>query len=490
MNFMKLNIQLFAVTKSISCDQIGDYDINNNRTVERITFTVTKTTGNTWWGDPKTVTFIVDGNTYYSSITLNYSAKTASCYVDVPITHNPDGSKYLEYSASVVTGTSAGTVSASGGKWLTQIPRQANITGANDFTDEENPYMTFANSGGLPMNARLEFADTNIARNDIPNTGNYTFILTDNERNLLRGKCTTNSLVVKYVIATKINGVETFYSTVDKMMTIVNGSPIFTDFTYKDKSSNISQITGNNQILIANKSILEVTISSEQKMVAQKQAIPSRYTFEIDGKNLSANYSNDTITVEVGSLVNDGIRRLNVRAFDSRNNPTLVYKDITVIPYSSPNIYITAERLNNFEKQTTISCKGTYSKVLISNENKNTISSIKYHIREENGEWSEWNNMTFTVDEEKAEYQCSDVYVNLDNTKSFEIEIQVSDILDTYAGSQTVDIGKPLFFISDNLQCIGVNCIPLDDAAPGTIWFEGSDGIIKQVLDYEIVDEW
>ena len=165
----------------------------------------------------------------------------------------------------------------------------------------------------------------------------------------------------------------------------------------------------------------------------------------IDGKNEVIDYANDNVTSLIGSISASGTRRLEVRAFDSRNNSTLVYKDITVIPYVNPNIYIDATRLNNFEEETTIKVKGTYSKVPIDGIDKNTILDVKYRIRETGSEWGDLTSMTFTIDNEKGEYACKDVYVNLDNTKSFEIEIQVTDAFDTYTSKKSVDIGKPLF---------------------------------------------
>lgn len=122
-----LNIQRFAASGSISCSQVG-ISIPNNTTTERITFTVARTSGVTHWDDPKTVTFTVNGGTYKSSLALPSSKTSASCYVDVVVPHNSDGTKSISFSASIATGTGAGTVSASGSKTLTTIPRYANIT--------------------------------------------------------------------------------------------------------------------------------------------------------------------------------------------------------------------------------------------------------------------------------------------------------------------------------------------------------------------------
>lgn len=122
MERMKLNIQLFGASGSISCTQQGSYNVANNTTVERITFTVTRTSGTTYW-QSGTANFIINGQSYTASLALPSSQTSASCYVDVTVTHDADGSKYLTYSASINTNTSAGTISASSGKWLTTIPR-------------------------------------------------------------------------------------------------------------------------------------------------------------------------------------------------------------------------------------------------------------------------------------------------------------------------------------------------------------------------------
>ena len=109
--------------------------------------------------------------------------------------------------------------SASGNLWAPDIPRQANVTGYNDFNDEQNPTITYNNPGGFRINARLEFGGTNIRRDNIPNTGSYTFNLTDDERKLLRQKCTGDSMTVRGVIATCIGGTtENYWSYWDRTL--------------------------------------------------------------------------------------------------------------------------------------------------------------------------------------------------------------------------------------------------------------------------------
>ena len=125
-----------------------------------------------------------------------YYAKGSHTLITKDFTWNHDSSgnfsSYIGASLSTtfVSGSTGGVIT------LPSIPRQANVTSATDFTDEQNPTITFNNPGGFRINARLEFAGTNIKRDNIPNTGSYTFNLTDEERNLLRSKCTSNSMGV------------------------------------------------------------------------------------------------------------------------------------------------------------------------------------------------------------------------------------------------------------------------------------------------------
>lgn len=412
---------------------------------------------------------VIDGEqVYYSADRIQLWNGTTVASGTKRIYHNSDGGRSFSAWAEAGIYTVAVNVSGSGSWSLPTIPRQANVTGANDFNDDGNPYMTFNNTGGLPINARLEFAGTKIQRNDIPNTGNYTFNLSNSERDLLRNKCTSNSMVVRYVIGTKINGNETYWSWVDKTMTIVNANPTFSNFSYKDTNTKVVAVTGNNQVLVKGLSSLQAVISSANKMVAKKQATAKNYISTIDTANISSNYTTDDLTINIGAIKSIGTQRLGIRAYDSRNNSTLAYKDITVYDYDKPVINASVTRLNNFENQTTLKVAGTYSKLVINNVSKNIVKTLQYRHRETNGTWSSWKTLTSTINDGK--FTCNDVILSLDNTKSFDFEIQAIDNLETTTLSLTLDIGQAIFFISSNKKACYING--------------------QEILTYDVVDTW
>lgn len=244
--------------------------------------------------------------------------------------------------------------------------------------------------------------------------------------------------------------------------------PSFSSFDVKDNNSSIVAVTGNNQVFVKGKSTLYVMIPSANKMTTQKSATPSSYSLSCDTLNKSANYSTNDVNVSMGSISNSGTLRVNVRAYDSRSNSALAYKDITVYDYTKPTINLSAKRLNDFENQTTLSISGTYTRLTINNTDKNTIINVKYRYREVDGTWSGWTNVNTTVISGK--FTCSDVILSLDNTKSFEFEIQATDKLDSNASTTSIDVGQAIFLISSNKKACYING--------------------QEILMYDVVDTW
>lgn len=139
MKRLELNIQLFAATATITNARNGDYSIENNNEVQRLTFTVKRTSGTTYWQDNKTLTFRLtyandDGTTTTLTQTTQFNfpsgsvGATKSTYVDFTVPHKTDGTQNITYEASIATGTSVGTLHPTGSATLETIPRASSIT--------------------------------------------------------------------------------------------------------------------------------------------------------------------------------------------------------------------------------------------------------------------------------------------------------------------------------------------------------------------------
>lgn len=225
-----------------------------------------------------------------------------------------------------------------------------------------------------------------------------------------------------------------------------NEVPTFNNFTYRDSNSTVTTITGNNQVMVKGLSTPEITISSANKMVANNSASGKNYSITIGNLSDSVNYSDNDVVKQLGIINVTGTQRLSVTAFDSRGLNTVVNKNVTVYDYSKPVINASVTRLNNFENETTLRIEGTYNKLTIDDINKNSITSVEYRYKESGGDWGNWQTVTATVND--GSYTCSDILLNLDNTKSFDFEVRTIDSLQQVTtNSYILDVGKAAFFI-------------------------------------------
>lgn len=216
----------------------------------------------------------VNGTYYSGTNTIGISGKSTKTLASgsTVISHNVDGTKTFtfsfkqQFSGLVFAGVAISDKSGSGLGTLPDIPRQATITSAPNFNDEENPTITYSNPAGnavSTLQACISFtgANADIAYRDISKTGkSYTFNLSSAERDVLRYATTTsNSRKITFFIKTVI-GSNTFYSTLDRTLTIVNATPTITP-TVNDANANTIALTGDSNKLIRYYSIGSYSIA-------------------------------------------------------------------------------------------------------------------------------------------------------------------------------------------------------------------------------------
>lgn len=134
MELMKLNIQLFAVSATLTASQ-GTQSITDNTTKVTLTWTLKRTSGTTNWNTPyyRDLTLTCDGQTYSENITFPTSISSKTITHTFTIKHNTDGSKKINYSSLLGDGntSSFSDVSNSGSMSLSTIPRASSVTATN-----------------------------------------------------------------------------------------------------------------------------------------------------------------------------------------------------------------------------------------------------------------------------------------------------------------------------------------------------------------------
>ena len=403
---------------------------------------------------------------------------------DITVGHNNDGSypgRYVGISAQSwhMSGSSGGNIYAG------NITRQAYVTGATDFNDEGNPRITFTNPAGFRINARLEFAGTVIRRDNIANTGSYTFDLTSAERDLLRSKCpNSNTLTVREVIATCISGTtEAFWSWQDKTMTIVNANPTFSNFEFEDVNPTTLALTGNNQNIIQGYSSVKATIPVEYIAIANKSASMSKYSFTCSDVQRDITYSSDSSTNNTIENVKSGV--FNVYAIDSRNNSTLVTKNanqtISYNPLVKGNISIA--RQNGVAEETTLTINGTIDLVDFG-QVINSIQESKYRYKTtDSSTWSNYKNITVSVDN-NGNYSFNDLIQGdtsdgFDIGNSYNVEVFIADELSTVVFTANLGSGIPNIALhKDGVGIMG----KYDTTEGGALQIEGKRVFVEETI--------
>lgn len=413
---------------------------------------------------------VIDGSTVYSSSTrINLYSGTTVASGTLDISHNSDGSK--SFSASAEAGIYYIAVNCSGsGSWsLTSIPRQANLTSAPNFNDEGNPTINYSNPAGnavSSLQACISWTGAaDIAYRDISKTGSsYTFNFTDAERTALRNSCTTvNSRTVTFYVRTIIGG-NTFYSTIQKTLSIVNANPKFTssNLSYKDSNNTTTAVTGNNQYLVQNLSKLLVTISAATGL---KGASISKYVATINGVSKTITSPGN---IDYG-VINSGTNlTLSVKVTDSRGNTTTATKTVTFLSWVLPTALISLKRKNNYENETYLKVDGSYSSV----NSKNSLT-IQYQYKKT----TETSYSSLTTISDNVQ-----VTMSKDKESAWDFKIILKDKFGTTTYNVVLPKGRFILFVDTKKLSVGINCFP-----SGTETLE-VNGV--QMLEYDEIASW
>lgn len=219
------------------------------------------TTSGTWSGG---ITINGTRKSGSKSISITYNSNTVAITVTVRVYHNADGKKNITISADgAISGTGLTSTTCKATVPLDPIPRQAVILSAPDFSDEDNPTITYSNPAGtavagLQACISLTGSADDIAYRDIDMSGNtYTFELSDEERDLLRNATLEGSVsrTVKFYIRTII-GTTKYYSNLSKTFTVIDCMPVISP-TVKDTGYRSTILTDNPDKIIKGYNTIE-----------------------------------------------------------------------------------------------------------------------------------------------------------------------------------------------------------------------------------------
>lgn len=347
------------------------------------------------------------------------------------VSHNTDGTKTLTISATgYINNTSLDETILSGSITLDKINRNASLLTAPNFTDEQNPTITYSNPAGnavSSLQACISFdGDIDIPYRDVSKTGSsYTFNLTNAERTILRNGTSGNSRSVRFYLKMVLGG-ETFYYSLTRTLTIVNANPVINP-TAIDVDTQTKALTGNENTIIKYYSDIQYTTNA----TAQKGASLKSYKVVCGG--LSS-------TVATGTLNNVESGSITFTATDSRGNSTSKTLTKTFVNY----VKITCNM-----GQDTPTTSGVLNFTVSGNYFNGSFGAIannltvEYRYKASGGTYSSWTVMPKTIDGNK--YFANVEITGLDYQTTYVFQARATDKLTTATTAEKELKSTPVF---------------------------------------------
>lgn len=389
---------------------------------------------------PKQWSVVVNGVEYsgtnYIGIENNSTKVLASG--QTVITHNTDGTKTFSYSftqelAITFSGTRVESKSGSGTGELDPIPRGATLSSAPNFTDEDNPTITYSNPAGAEvtsLQACISFTGVNddIEYRDISPTGtNYTFELTDDERSVLRrNTVTSNTRTVYFYVRSVVDGSE-FTSRLAKTLTIANCTPTMSP-TVVDSNPMTLDLTGDPSIVVRYFSNVSYAINAETYKGATivNQSVTVGGLTMKDESGIISNIEHDTFIFSVT---------------DSRGNTVSSTIQLTLVEYIRLTTDISVSNPTG-EGDAVLSVSGNYFNGDFGDMSNSLRMAYRHKIgNSEYGSWVTISGVTITSNRYNASVSLS----GLDYMSSHTFQIRAIDELCTIYSVEKTVRSTPVF---------------------------------------------
>ena len=392
--------------------------INNTST---ISWTLKALGGRSHFYTEYVLKVMLGGQTLIDKTDAYYRQKGTIKTGSFTLTHNLLGELTINGSIKAASNSVEPNLFGNASWELNKIPRQATITAAPNFTDEDNPTITYSNLVGndvskLEACISLTGENPDIAYRDIPKAGTtYTFNLTDSERAILRNSCVNaKSRDVYFYIRTTI-GSTVLQDSLKRTLTIVNAEPTVSA-TATDQGTVSITLTGDTSKMIKGYNTINVSMTA----TAKKGATISSYKIT-NGSNVINTASGLFNNAESGTFV--------FTATDSRGYSSSETVNLTVIPYvpltCNVNAKIELNATDSTKADITFEISGNYYNGSFGAKD-NTLT-LAYELEAKSGKSTEVITTTPTFKDNT--YKLTYILSNLSYQDSYTVIIKASDLV-------------------------------------------------------------
>ena len=432
------------ITMCVEWGYSQDLDANTSRVWAKLIYWKDGIYNTSGYGD---FWLSINGNTKEKySYWMNLQNGTAYEPIEhaVTIPHNADGTLTITISAGGgIGGTSFDSSWLNENITLPQIPRQATITSAPNFNDEENPTITYSNpvgnyAGMTSLQACIASSDGShvyVPYRNISKTGtSYTFNLTDTERAALRNAIpNSNSMTVRFYVTCVLNG-STLYSSLAKTFSIVNGSPTITNVVAVDTNATTVALTGDNTKAVKYFSNVNVSYSTSAKKGASL-------------KNTQIKNGSTTVNGRSASFQKINNNNFVITVSDSRGNAATHTHTMPMIEYSYLSCSVKAVAPTT-EGNGSFTISGNYWNGNFGAQN-NTLTLV-YRHKVGDGSYSAWQTVSITPTFSNGRYSVKIPTSGLDYRESHTFQAKATDKLMSVESNEHKVRTTPVFDWGEN----------------------------------------
>ena len=440
----------------------AEYYLTTNKSFIKVEGFLGRGGSASYFGGSATTTFVCGGKTKENKKTYTYPTNIAangwySMYsYTFEMQHDADGTKTIDVSTKMsTTAFTPNSASAKDTITLTAIPRKATLLSATNFTDEENPVITYENPIGEEVEL-LQAAITDseggvqyVRYRDIPKTGSsYVFELTDDERSNLREAIgEAEEIYVAFYVKTVI-GETSYFSDLIRKVTLVGGEPVI-EATVKDINSVTLALTGNkSDVFIKGYSNAEYTLN----ITAQKEAKLTGYTVDCGNYSISENINNLESTTITNTISGIDSALFRVTATDNRGATGYYSVPQELVDYEDPTCSVRFISMSGVG-ELKFRVSGYWFKNTFGEDGIRNHIEVAWRYKEVGGEYSEWKTFPISVDDyydtfEDGNYGIVQTFDDdIDYKKKYIIQARVIDSLhpDGVLSLETASLAEPIF---------------------------------------------
>lgn len=215
---------------------------------------------------------------------------------------------------------------------------------------------------------------------------------------------------------------------------------------YQDTNSTVTEITGNNQNIVRNRSTVRYTANG---LAAQKGASVAGCSVTVNGISYALTVSGSTATGGNASIDSAMSVDAVFTVRDSRGLTASKTIKVTIYDWALPTALITLHRQDNYYTTTYLTVDARYSSV----DGKNACT-ITYKAKKSAD--SAWTLSGTLQDNVTTSLQ-------MDNTSAWDVEIT---LVDSFNGRTVYNVvlsrGMPIIYFDRIKSSVGVNCFPKD----------------------------